>query len=386
MEALRQSALALHDLGHLSHIVTADRACAPWLTDFPGQIHALGPSLGNYRYTPRLRPWLERNVRHYDAVIACGIWQYQSLAVRRAALRGGVPYFVFVHGALDPWFKREFPLKHLKKWLYWPWAEYLVLRDGSAVLFCSEEERLLARQSFWLYRAKEATVDNGIKAPAGDPEAERQAFLTAYPALRGRRVLLFISRLHRKKGLDLLIEAFGQVAGSDLRLHLVVAGPDQEGLRAGLESRARTLGIAERITWTGMLTGDARWGAYYAAEAFCLPSHSENFGMVVAEALARGLPVLISDKVNIWREIEADRAGFVATDTLAGTVSLLTRWLDLSESERRAMGERARACFASRFEIHRATEKLLSVIERHIGRSPLAPHANRAAADRNVLE
>jgi glycosyltransferase involved in cell wall biosynthesis len=216
-------------------------------------------------------------------------------------------------------------------------------------------------------------VDYGIKAPAGNPEAERQVFLAAYPALREKRLLLFMSRLHPKKGLDLLIQAFGQVVERDPRLHLVVAGPDQEGLRAGLEARARTLGIAERITWASMLTGDARWGAYYAAEAFCLPSHSENFGMVVAEALARGLPVLISDKVNIWREIEADRAGFVAPDTLAGTVSLLKGWLQLSDTQRLEMGDRARACFAKRFEIRKAAEKLLSVIERSIGQSSSAP-------------
>jgi glycosyltransferase involved in cell wall biosynthesis len=197
-----------------------------------------------------------------------------------------------------------------------------------------------------------------------------------------------MSRLHRKKGLDLLIDAFAQIAGSDSRLHLLVAGPDQEGLRAGLDARARTLDIAERITWTSMLTGDTRWGAYYAAEAFCLPSHSENFGMVVAEALARGLPVLISDKVNIWREIKADRAGFVAPDTLAGTISLLTRWLNLSEAERLAMSDRARACFASCFEIRKAVKKLLSVIERSIGQSSSAPEGKHrtAAADRNVPE
>jgi glycosyltransferase involved in cell wall biosynthesis len=366
VEALRQMTLTLQDLGHVTETVTADRARAPWLAGFPGQIYALGPSLGNYRYTPRLRPWLQQNAKQYDAVIACGIWQYQSLAVHRAALSGGFPYFVFVHGALDPWFKREFPLKHLKKWLYWPWAEYLVLRDASAVLFFSEEERLLARQSFRLYRVNEAVVDNGINAPAGEPEGERRVFFTAFPALREKRLLLFMSRLHRKKGLDLLINAFAHVAGSDPRLHLVVAGPDQEGLRDGLEARARTSGVAGRITWTGMLTGDARWGAYHAAEAFILPSHSENFGMVVAEALSRGLPVLISDKVNIWREIEEDRAGFVAPDTVAGTVSLLTRWLGLTETERVEMASRARSCFAARFEIRKAAEKLVGVIERHI--------------------
>jgi glycosyltransferase involved in cell wall biosynthesis len=111
-----------------------------------------------------------------------------------------------------------------------------------------------------------------------------------------------------------------------------------------------------------MLQGELKWGALLAAEAFILPSHQENFGIAVAEALAVGTPVLISDKVNIWREIEADNAGLVTPDTLDGTVSLLERWLALSPDARQQMGERARACFAARFEIRRATENLLAVI------------------------
>ncbi len=111
-----------------------------------------------------------------------------------------------------------------------------------------------------------------------------------------------------------------------------------------------------------MLQGELKWGALLAAEAFILPSHQENFGIAVAEALAVGTPVLISDKVNIWREIEADNAGLVAPDTLDGTVSLLERWLALSADARQQMGERARACFTARFEIRRATENLLAVI------------------------
>jgi glycosyltransferase involved in cell wall biosynthesis len=151
-----------------------------------------------------------------------------------------------------------------------------------------------------------------------------------------------MSRIHQKKGVDLLIDAFSKVAQRDPKLHLVIAGPDHHGLQADLERLSFKCGIGERITWTGMVTGDVKWGAYRAAEVFVLPSHSENFGIVVAEALACGLPVLISDKVNIWREIEADGAGLVAEDTLIGTVSLLETWLDLTPEVGEQMGRRAR--------------------------------------------
>ncbi len=111
-----------------------------------------------------------------------------------------------------------------------------------------------------------------------------------------------------------------------------------------------------------MLTGDVKWGALSAAAAFVLPSHQENFGIAVAEALACGTPVLISNKVNIWREIEADGAGYVENDDLAGTVDLLKRWLATAPDARSAMGQNARKSFANRFEIERATDSLLAAI------------------------
>jgi len=111
-----------------------------------------------------------------------------------------------------------------------------------------------------------------------------------------------------------------------------------------------------------MLQGAAKWGAFYAAEVFCLPSHQENFGVVVAEALACGTPVLISNKVNIWREIEADAVGFVSDDTVAGAAYNLQRWLRLAPQDHAEMSARARACFAERFHIQRGAERLLEIV------------------------
>jgi glycosyltransferase involved in cell wall biosynthesis len=231
------------------------------------------------------------------------------------------------------------------------------------VLFRSEEERVVAQQSFWLYRVREAVVDNGIADPGGDPAVQRARFLEAYPELKDRRSLLFLSRIHPKKGCDLLIEAFARVAAEDPALRLLMAGPDQEGWRSKLEALARSRGIADRITWTGMLQGDLKWGAFRVADAFVLPSHQENFGITVVEALACGLPVLITDKVNIWREIAKAEAGFVEADTLSGVTALLQRWLSAPSEAVESMREHARTCFERHFEIRRAARKLVDVIE-----------------------
>jgi glycosyltransferase involved in cell wall biosynthesis len=325
-------------------------------------VHALGPGRGSYGYESSFSRWIRERSANYDAVIVQGLWQYSSFGVWRALRKTSTPYFVFPHGMLDPWFKRAYPLKHLKKLLYWPWAEYRVLRDAGAVLFTSEEERRLARESFSLYRCNEVVVNYGTAAPGIDLAAAREDFFTSFPQLRGRRFLLFLGRLHEKKGCELLLEAFAARNSSraDQALDLVIAGPcaDEEYL-AHLK---RMVPSGSGITFTGMLAGNRKWGAFSAAEAFILPSHQENFGIAVVEALACGTPVLISNKVNIWREIAAAEAGYVENDDLTGTARLIDRWVGTAPDVRDAMKENAKQCFTRHFEIERATDSLLKVL------------------------
>jgi glycosyltransferase involved in cell wall biosynthesis len=171
--------------------------------------------------------------------------------------------------------------------------------------------------------------------------------------------------LHPKKGCDLVLRAYADVLANENTergWHLVMAGPDQIGWQAELQRMAKSLGIEAQVTWAGMLAGDEKWGALRVAECFLLPSHQENFGVVVAESLACGTPVLISNKINIWREITAAGAGFVAPDTLPGAVSLLRNWLDLTPEHRGAMRELSLACFEKKFEIKTATSNLLQIL------------------------
>jgi glycosyltransferase involved in cell wall biosynthesis len=352
----------LQAMGHEVNIVTLDSPEDAWVKEHPMRVHALGPSSGSYRYNTRLTPWLLGNAHRYDAVIVNGLWQYHGFGSWRALTRLKKPYYVYTHGMLDPWFKRAYPLKHLKKWLYWPWAEYRLLRDAAGVLFTSEDERILARESFWLYRAREHVVAYGTASPPSERDRLRAVYLTAFPELRDKRILLFLSRIHEKKGCDLLLSAFAKVAATDPTLHLVVAGPDQTNLVPALRAQAEALKVADRISWPGMLQGDTKWGAFYAAEAFVLPSHQENFGIAVAEALGCGLPVLISNKINIWREIEAGGAGIVGDDTYVGTYQTLERWLALTNTERLQMGLDAKNLFEQRFTVQAMAESLLQII------------------------
>ena len=173
-------------------------------------------------------------------------------------------------------------------------------------------------------------------------------------------VALYLSRIHPKKGCDLLLQAFAKLVNSGGSspdgkgdLHLVMAGPDDSDYGRRMKSMAQTLGIGDRVTWTGMLAGDLKWGAFHAADVFVLPSHQENFGIAVAEALACGLPVLISNKVNIWREVRMHGAGMVEGDDQPSVDRMLASWISADDGQRRAMRDNARTCFQKCFNVDR---------------------------------
>lgn len=349
-------------LGWDGEVACLDRASQPFLNEVPFRVHALGERGTTYGYSSRWIPWLRANIERFDGVVIHGIWQYQSWGTWRA-IHGRKPYVIFPHGMLDPWFKRRYPFKHVKKWIYWRLAEHRVLRDASSVLFTCETEQRLAPESFQIPSWNAAVVPYGAELPTGDPGHQIEAFHAVCPQARGRRFFLYLGRIHPKKGCDLLIDAFADIARNAPNIDLVMAGPDA-GIRDSLRARVASYGLNDRVHWPGLITGDAKWGAFYAGECFILPSHQENFGIAVAEALACSRPVLISDQVNIWPEIYADGAGFVAPDTADGTRKMLEQWLALDDTERNTMRAQARTCFESRYNLDRNVSELVGFFQR----------------------
>jgi len=377
---LRAVTPALARLGHQSEFLTVDHDTDGFLQSFVAPVHAVGPARGGYSYTPRVKRWLERNISNFDAVIVHGLWQYLGPVVRSISQsQRRTPYFVFPHGMLDPTLRETYPVKHVKKWLYWVAMEHRVLRDARAVFFTCEEERRLARTTFPRYSCNERVLAYGTAAPDGDPASWRQAWHERFPAIADKRYFLFLGRLHSKKGVDVLLRGYAELfRESDPRQKaalpdLVLAGPclDASYLKT-LQALARSHEIEAKVHWTGMLTGDAKWGAMRGAEAFVLPSHQENFGIAVAEALACGTPVLLSNRVNIWREISESNAALVEPPTDAGVAQLLRRWVLLDPAARRSMSAAARACFDQRFEVTRAAKNLAEELSGLIDR-PVSP-------------
>jgi len=367
IEGVKQMAARNQDNGHSIEIASMDDPQAPGVVNCPLPCHAFGPPWLGYGYSRTFVGWLRQNRARYDIVVVNGIWQYHAFGTWRALHGTDTPYFVFTHGMLDPWFKHTYPLKHVKKWLYWPWGDYRVLRDATAVFFTCEEERRLARQSFWLYKCHEFVVNYGTNGPEGNAAKQKLVFFDAFPKTREKNNLLFLGRVHVKKGADLLLKAFAALldesAVPDMdRWHIVMAGPHDHAYGYKMMALTKQLGLSERVTWTGMLSGDLKWGAIYDADAFVLPSHQENFGIAVAEALACGVPVLISNKVNVWREIVEDHAGFASEDNLDETKAMLKHWMTLPVAEKAAMRENARACFSKHFHIKQTAEAFIAAL------------------------
>jgi len=369
VDALSHAEIAL---GHSVEVACLDDPASPWLAGRPYPVRAFQPRLlRSYGYCPAFAAWVGQNASRFDAMTVEGLWQYHGPIVRHLALRAKVPYVVYPHGMLDPWFQRAYPAKHRKKMIYWKLCGHKVLRDARAVAFTTEEEMRLAQNSFQPWQARSVISPLGVTLPAGNPLERAQQWREKFPTLAGRKFLLFLGRLDPKKGADLLLEAYASVYPEAMRNSgaapaLVLAGPET---RPEFSAHCRALMIkfglrdGTDVIWAGLLDQAMKWAALESADAMVLPSHQENFGYVVAEALAAGTPVLISKPVNLWREVVADGAGLAANDDVPGTHELLAAHAAWSLADRARFSAAARACFHKRYQIEAAARRQVEVLE-----------------------
>lgn len=364
LEGVRQISRINEAYGHKPEILSLDSPDNPWVAKMEFKTHALGPGVTRYGFSNRFTRWLAANRENYDVVIVNGIWNYNAFGTWRALRDTDTPYYVYTHGMLDPWFKYRYPWKHAKKWLLWPWAVFPVLRDAKGVFFTCEEERRLARESFWLYDCNEIVVNYGTPGVPDPTKDYGAAFLEKLPELKPFRRFVFLGRVHPKKGPDIILRSIARLRDAGLwdprTMKFIMAGPTDGQYAATLRNLARNLRVEDSVTWTGMLLGDDKWGALQCSEAFLLPSHQENFGIAVAESLSVGVPVLISKSVNIWADIIADGAGLVDDDTVQGCIRQWTQWLGLTPQQKATMGHHAKSCFERRYTAKRAAVSMLS--------------------------
>lgn len=383
-QGIRNTNPQLMHSGISREVVSLDAPDSPFLGMDDFTIHALGPAKGKWQYSEKLRPWLLANMTRFDVVIINGLWLYSSFAgwsvkrelekkARKSALPAALPkLYVMPHGMLDPYFQRaaDRKLKAIRNWFYWKLIESKVVNDADGLFFTCQTELELARSAFRPYNPKrEINVGYGIISPPWQTPVMNQEFYEKCPEVRGKPFLLFFSRIHKKKGVDILIRAYADIVNKPIPetgeyYKLVVAGP---GLNSSYGKELQRImahypDVKDNIYFTGMLTGNVKWGAIYNCDAFVLPSHQENFGIAVVEALACGKPVLVSKQVNIWKEIESGGGGIVAPDTLDGTKLLLSAWVGLPRLQKAKMEKKALAVFHEHFDIERVAKHFIKAI------------------------
>lgn len=306
-------------------------------------VELVGPTRGPLKSHPDIDPTLQRLIADADLVHVHAVWEQIQHRAARLAHAAGKPYIMTPHGMLDPWCLNQ---SKFKKKLY------LALRlrkdlQRAAALYCTTQTE---RDLIDPLKLTPPTIIETLGLDLSEFESlpERGSFRADYPQLGDKPMVLFLSRIHHKKGLDLLIPAFAQVERSDAML--VIAGPDShDGYRATVETMVREHGLDDRVIFTGMLYGRARIAAMVDADLFALPSYQENFGIVVIESMAAGTPLIVSDQVNIHHDVTEGRVGTVIPTQVEPLAGELNRWLK-NESLREAAAARCRPFAWERYD------------------------------------
>jgi glycosyltransferase involved in cell wall biosynthesis len=287
---------------------------------------------------------LRQTVKEYDIVHIHSLYLFHNAAAGHYCREYSVPYLIRPHGTLDPFlFERHRLRKIIMELLF----ERKNIKCAAAIHFTTEEEKRLAEP--YTFGTPGIVVPHGLDLAEYQNLPASGAFKSQYPETNGKKIILFFGRINFKKGLDILARAYSMVARSRDDVHLVIAGPDNEGFGEKVRGWLSDEGVLERVTFTGMLKGLDKLVAMRDAEMFVLPSYSENFGIAVVEAMACGIPVIISDKVNIWREVEQGRAGKV---TPCNVERFAEAMVDLIEAPKEAklMGENGKVLVRDRFQ------------------------------------
>lgn len=307
-----------------------------------------------FKYSRSLKTWLEEQVKEFDAVHIHAVFSHSCLAASRACRRWKVPYIVRPLGTLAPWSLRQ---KSTRKRLMWHAAIRSMMQQAAAIHYTTAAERAEVEQSLGLHRG--IVIPLPIDLRTYESASLSEGFRETFPEIGRRPYILVMSRLHPKKALDVLIRAFADlVRQADLsHWRLVLAGEGELAYTAHLRHVVQEAQIAQNVVFTGWLDGKMKLSALQQAELLALPSYQENFGLCVIEALACGVPVLVSPYVNLASEIDTIKAGWIADVTLASLGDVLAEALEKAD-ERARRGAQGRE-FARRFAPAQISSDLL---------------------------
>jgi glycosyltransferase involved in cell wall biosynthesis len=310
----------------------------------------------DYKYSPELASWLDKNVRNYDVLHIHAVFNYSTHAAARAAMRHGIPYIVRPLGTLNESYSLQQSTR--KKQLYLRWIARAEL-DGAMALHCTSEAEAEDLRRLGL-RPPKVVIPHGLRIAEFDAVlAERSQRDVA--SVKKIPQILSYGRIHPKKGFDLLLPALADLSRRyDFRL--VVAGPGEESYVASLKAEAERRGISSRVVWAGLLSGAERWRPFIDSDIFVLPSYNENFGIAVAEAMACGLPVIVSDQVDLCIAVHDADAGLVVTCDTGELATAIAKLLD-DPALRSRLGANGRRLVTEQFRWDRVAARLHRLYE-----------------------
>ncbi len=311
--------------------------------------HISQRNLEVFRFPTGRSTWVRSNalkdqfrglVEAADGVHIHGIWSEHCSLAASVAREAGKPYIVAAHGMLEGWALHQ---KRIKKMVYSRLIERPNLQ-GASCLHALTRGEVEDYRRFGVQNPV-AVIPNGVDVPVG---VSADLFLEKWPHLRDKRLVVFLSRLHPKKGLDILCQVWSRLRHRFPDHHLVLAGPDFENTRALTEELIEMLDMRQSVTLTGMLETGLKWSALAAAELFVLPSYSEGFSMAVLEAMAMALPVVITKACN-FPDVANRNCGTIVEPEARQLEAALIDMLGASSSQRRQMGYNGQSLILSRY-------------------------------------
>lgn len=311
-----------------------------------------------YMFSLPLANWLMRNVHNYDLIDIHYVFAHAGIPAAFFAYRQKMPYVLRPHGMLNHWsitMRRPF-MKRISLQLF----ERHMLAHAATVCLTSEQERREVAELD--LRMKPLVMPLGINLTTFQSLPTRGAFRQQHPHLTDKTLLLFLSRLHEKKGLDLLLPAFARLRQHCPDVALVLAGSGTPVYEAELHAQVQTLGIAQDVVFTGFVADAAKQAVLADCDLFVLPSYSENFGIVVVEAMASGLPIIISDQIGLADEIAQAEAGVIVPCQMVPLVTAMQRLVEHPE-QRRALAARAHQLAQQRYSLEASTQALRALYE-----------------------
>tara|TARA_B110000971_G_C19960900_1_gene477930 strand:+ start:140 stop:1291 length:1152 start_codon:yes stop_codon:yes gene_type:complete len=357
--AIVDSTIALNKIGFKVDIVTHDNKESQFVKIKNTTIHNLGPSLlGDYNLNFKFTKWLIQNRSKYDLFIVHGLWQFNTLAARLFLKK---KYYVFVHGQLDPSYKKFF-FNKIKKFIYWNLIEKKNLKDSKFILLTNKKEKDLLNDTYVNTKGlKKKVVDYGILEPKYDTSKVKKIFYKKFKSLKDKDFYIYLGRFHNKKGCEIIMNAVKYFSLRKKPINVLMCGSNNI-YKKYLQKISKDLNIEKNIIWSNFLKNDIKLGALLSSKAMLLPSYGENFGVALVEAMACGIPVLTTNKVNIYNYIIENNAGYISSPNNVNFIKIINKFENLKKSNITQLKKNAYRCFKNNFLLSKKIKILAEYI------------------------